>query len=65
MKKQRREKVKRGDWLHPDEKDALKSISAAGHKAEAKVLGDSIIKWKKMLRTIFNKLKGVMEEYSE
>jgi len=63
--KSKKKKVRPEDYLSPHEKAAIESISVAGYKVEGRVLGDSIIEWKKMLRRIFDKLAAAMEEYSE
>jgi hypothetical protein len=59
-------KAKREDWLSPEERAALETLSADHrYRAEAKLLGDSIVESRQMLRRIFNRLKTVMEEYDE
>ena len=52
------------DFFSPEEKAALKTLDTE-YPAEAKLLGDSILEWKMMLRRIFEKLKGMLEEFDE
>lgn len=52
--------------LSPEEKEAYDLLAVdSKSKASAKLLTDSIIEYKKMLRQIFNKTKETMEIFND